>query len=624
MKFSQAIARLFFLAFIVSANQSCTARSALGVAVQDAVVPLAALNKNARSGSIDKPNAAPYLCFAFPRKVFGTAFRETHAASPQALEIELAFAADGAARGGDFSFGFLFSADFDRRGTKLAPHGELTLHPAARGRAEDALASAGGNRCRLSLAFPQGTVLPRSFFVHSAVPVTMRNAAVVPAALGWERRAVPRFCFPHTGGTVPRLPPESASVDEFAAIDGAASADERLSADFSGAAELFAALPPDSAPPAVTVGFVSPANWGTESAQKTFALTVRGAQGSARFAIRRAPGQTEASVPSGALGGIPLGAEIAAGTHGADAVREVASLLLALPRNAGGTNAVLSPLAADPGLILDWDEQNWRRQDFELFEWAQFPGILFFDTRDYLVQDSLFKRLAFFAEKKGYRGRLVTDEEVAGLHGFNAHDYRADTLAAFFSRAEAERFPLNERECLLRSVLLDAGVIRAVAEGTGYSAGEGAVISLSKESPERLRRLFAAHEGLHGLFFTQPAFRAEVARAYAETDRASVAFLECYFDATPELAYDVLDRYLVQNEFMAYLLQQPAADAAAYMAGTLAVQRYVNRTAPELARQVRETGGQGFAAPAAALSTYLFQTWGLAAGRTWLVNGVRR
>jgi hypothetical protein len=620
MKLLKTIIRLFFFAFIVSANQSCTVRSALGVTVRDAAVPLAALNKNARSGSIDEPDAAPYLCFAFPRK----AFEEAHAAFPQALEIELAFVADGAARGGDFAFGFLFPADFDRRGAKLAPHDELALHPAARGCVEDALVSAGGNRCRLSLAFPKGAALPRGFFVHSTAPVTVRSVAVISAALGWKRGAVPRFFFPHMGGTVPRLPPESASVNEFAAIDRAASGDERLSADFSGATELFAALPPDSAPPAVTVGLVAPADWGVESAQKTLALTVRGAQGSARFAIRRAPGQTEASVPAGALGEIPLAAEIAAGTHGANSVREVTSLLLALPRNAGGTNAALPPLAADPGLILGWDEQNWRRQDFELFEWAQFPGILFFDTRDYLVQDSLFKRLAFFAEKKGYRGHLVTDEEVAGLHGFNAHDYRADTLAAFFSRAETERFPLSERECLLRSVLLDAGIIRPTAGGTGYSAGEGAVISLSKESPERLRRLFAAHEGLHGLFFTQPAFRAEVARAYAETDRASVAFLERYFDATPELAYDVLDRYLVQNEFMAYLLQQPAADAAAYMADTLAAQRYVNRAAPELARQVRETGGQGFAAPATALSAYLFQTWGLAAGRTWLISGVRR
>ena len=52
------------------------------------------------------------------------------------------------------------------------------------------------------------------------------------------------------------------------------------------------------------------------------------------------------------------------------------------------------------------------------------------------MQDDLLKRMAFFTEKEGFRGRLAADEEIKDLHGFNAHDYRAETLAAFFDLAE--------------------------------------------------------------------------------------------------------------------------------------------------------------------------------------------
>ena len=53
----------------------------------------------------------------------------------------------------------------------------------------------------------------------------------------------------------------------------------------------------------------------------------------------------------------------------------------------------------------------------------------------------------------GSWGRLVGNEEFAGLHGFNAHDYRAEDLARFFQSAREQLFTLNPEEELLEQIL---------------------------------------------------------------------------------------------------------------------------------------------------------------------------
>ena len=70
---------------------------------------------------------------------------------------------------------------------------------------------------------------------------------------------------------------------------------------------------------------------------------------------------------------------------------------------------VLAPLNTDPGMIPLWSQSSWRNKEYELFQWEQFPGILFFDTANYKIQDDFFKRLAFFTEKTGYVGTLASD-----------------------------------------------------------------------------------------------------------------------------------------------------------------------------------------------------------------------
>ena len=67
------------------------------------------------------------------------------------------------------------------------------------------------------------------------------------------------------------------------------------------------------------------------------------------------------------------------------------------------------PMKTDLGLVLSSKTSTWRTKDYEIYEWNIFPGILFFDTLNYSVQDQFFRRLAYFSEKKGFRGKLLAD-----------------------------------------------------------------------------------------------------------------------------------------------------------------------------------------------------------------------
>jgi hypothetical protein len=275
-----------------------------------------------------------------------------------------------------------------------------------------------------------------------------------------------------------------------------------------------------------------------------------------------------------------------------------------------------TPIAADPGVILAWPVEQWRDSRYELFRWEQFPSLLIFDTTDYAAQDRLFKRLAFFAEKAGFRGRLAADEEIADLHAWNAHDYRAEDLARFFEAARVSNFPLLPEEWELEKILLDNGIIHSGAGG--ISAGEGGIISISRESAPYLRSLFMVHEAFHGLFFIDEDFRAFSRRRWEQLPSRAKRFIISYFDYQH---YDIKDEYLMINEFMAHILQQPASQAGRYF-GTILASRieassWRREVLPEKdpAADSWPTLAAAFSAEAEAFSGYVNRRWGLAAGR---------
>ncbi len=175
---------------------------------------------------------------------------------------------------------------------------------------------------------------------------------------------------------------------------------------------------------------------------------------------------------------------------------------------------VEAPIPADPGQVLTWDQSSWRNPDFELFSWSRFPRVLILDMASYEIQDAFFKRLAFFVEKAGHAGKLESLSALAGLHGYNAHDYRAEDLARFFDAASREDPPgLSVEESALETILAENGVIKKTA--AGFAAGDGCILSISRGSSPLLRSLLLTHESFHGLFFTIPAFRDATEAAWA-------------------------------------------------------------------------------------------------------------
>jgi hypothetical protein len=267
----------------------------------------------------------------------------------------------------------------------------------------------------------------------------------------------------------------------------------------------------------------------------------------------------------------------------------------------------LEPLPADPAAVLLYDPRFWRQPDYELFAWERFPGVLILDTADYAIQDRFFKRLAFFVEKEGFRGRLVSEQELSGRHGYNAHDYRAEDLAGFFAAAAAQGFPLNREEELLRAMLTANGLL------SGAGAGQGAVLSISRESSRPLRELLLTHEAFHGLFFTLPRYRQACEQAWAELPDAERKFWRLFLDWG---SYDYRDDYLAANEMQAYLFQQPRAGLDPYFRRLTAGR--LERSFPGEASWLRghlAGGGGGFEAAFDRLAPVLGSEAGLEGGR---------
>jgi hypothetical protein len=282
------------------------------------------------------------------------------------------------------------------------------------------------------------------------------------------------------------------------------------------------------------------------------------------------------------------------------------------------------PIPLDPALILDYPQASWRQEAYEVFRWESFPSLLIFDTANYAVQDRLLKRLAFFVEKAGYRGRLAGDDEIADQHGWNAHDYRAQDLARFFEAARLQDFPLLPEERELESILLNARIIRRAGEG--ILPGEGGIISISRESEGYLRSLFMAHEGFHGIFFIDEDFREFSRRRWEGLNPGARRFILSYFDYQH---YDITDEYLVINEFMAHVLQQPVSRAGRYFGETLASRLDASPWRRTVLPEKDESTGtwpalaETFLAEARAFDAYVTGRWGLGAGRVYRVR-VRR
>jgi hypothetical protein len=288
----------------------------------------------------------------------------------------------------------------------------------------------------------------------------------------------------------------------------------------------------------------------------------------------------------------------------------------AVPRKpapgADGDPAALEPLPIDMGQLMDYSQALWRDGDFEIFSWNLYPQVLMFDFADWDTQSRYLRRLAFYVEKDGYRGELLTNEELGNRHGWRAHNYHPRDLSRFFNQAEEEDFPLNpEEEELLRLLLHNGLLLRG---SNGYVEGEGQIISVTSHPIQTTatRALFLNHEGLHGMFYNEPEMRGLSTRLWDEMPADVREFLVYYF---VYMGYDPADTYLMINEFQAYMLQQDVVNLRWYVGQRMADR--INGRFPELASFInprREQAGWVALESGEALQSFIYQNRGLVAG----------
>jgi hypothetical protein len=270
-----------------------------------------------------------------------------------------------------------------------------------------------------------------------------------------------------------------------------------------------------------------------------------------------------------------------------------------------GSALTSPPIEASLEGVLSTAASSWRSPYVELFRWNQFPSIIIIETRDFVVQDRFFTRLAYFVEKLGHRGTLLTNAQLAGKHGWNAHDYGPEGLAAFFSAATHLRFALNDEEVALRDLALSEGMIRRM--GNEYTPGEGGMLAISRGSGGIERRQLLAHESFHGIFFASSAYRSYCFTLWGALPLQERQYYTRFLDS---LGYDSADPYLAVNEFQAYLMQQPIEYVAPYFERFAAILKSAGVTgAPDDAR-IQETASQ--------LDSFLESHFRIAAGSSLL------
>lgn len=597
--------RFFFLPLMAATLLSAAcgaARSA--VPFSDASghpLALYALSGPAGKGILEGDGAVAWFRFDA-----GKAFPGTGGAIEVAVEAGLAGAGPATAGAGQVTAGagpatagagpvtvslaLVSRADLDDRGRLVAAPAPRPLSRLAR--------LDGKARIRMLIpASPDicGFVVGLAGSADSRLRIT--GASLARAETGWRAGSEFWAGFGAEGGL---LDASAALSGEVAALPVVVPAGSLLTLNFA-AAPPGLASPAEASPGASAAGIASQARTSFSADGRT-------------FSVRNAPAPFSTAVPSLLLGDRPVTVSVAgpAGSLAGMTVSRGTPLAVA-----DGANPS-APIHADPNLIIEWPRSAWRRSDREIFAWDRFPSILIFDTADYAVQDRLFKRLAFYVEKEGYRGRLLTDAEMAGKHAFNAHDYRAESLASFFGKARSANFPLNRDELELLDVLLAEGIV--VRKGSGYAAGAGAVLSFSRESPGYMRYMFMAHEGYHGLYFIDADFRAKVSGVYRTIDSRAISWLESYFTSYGSLGYDTNDRFLMENEFMGYLMQQPLDKVSRYFTDSINGRFIMHDGDPALAAYIAESQAGEFVRAAEDLNGYVYARWGISGGRTGLFS----
>ena len=552
---------------------------------------LIAINKYAQKGII-KDGQTAFFKFSPHQLQLLSSVYEKYSTTSITVRINLLPKKNKEHQNGFLKFGFLTEKDFTKSSKNNLVNISDSSHPLIQANLDNA-----PQIFDISLAAQKQQDikdyqknLPKGFFISSDYDCKIMAACAVPSEMGFDiNYEVPFYGFAGNGGYL-----------DFS----------NNTIDFSGASLVFPVENTliSSMPEFAITLDQTKENKSTLENKVLINFTL----GGEKFSLNNVKTDSQIIIPSSALKSPFSRTEI---TQNSD---HISSFILRATYNQPNYEGqVLIPVRTDPGLILNYNKSAWRTLDYEIFEWDRFERILFFDTRNYDIQDNFFKRMAYFVEKEGYKGTLLTDEQLQGKHGYNAHDYSAVSMANFFNKALQENFTLNKEEEILKKILLENDLIEF--DGTVFIPNEGGIVSISQESAPYLRSTFLAHEGWHTLFFKDEEFRNFTSAVYYTMDQTSIQFLKDYFKSQPGLGYDQNDDYLMHNEFMAYIMQQNIKEVSKYFVH-LANRGSVIKYTPKLAAYVRKTEGKTFEDAALALNDFVFDKYQIIGGNITLIS----
>jgi hypothetical protein len=217
---------------------------------------------------------------------------------------------------------------------------------------------------------------------------------------------------------------------------------------------------------------------------------------------------------------------------------------------------------AAPGIPLMAREAllAWQPTETTLLRLADQPAVFVIAFPSLAEQGRMMNRLAAFVEKaRTPRDRLLDDAALAaaiaeeGLEPetyYYGHDYSLADVERFFALARSSGAALNAEERWLET--------RLPAIGSGAGGEPRAIITVPAESSgfdASARRAVLEHEAGHGLYFTNPAFAAQVMRAWREV--FTKADREAFRRFLKSEGYDASQEWLMANEAMAYLVFTP-------------------------------------------------------------------
>ncbi|MCR4952674.1 MAG: hypothetical protein K6A43_01250 [Treponema sp.] len=559
---------------------------------------LKALNSSAKKNQIAKSEFASYKFSAEQKKIIENHIKNNEAVSlvvrlkfyPTSKEYEQLQTMPQM----PVKIGFLESSDFSVSGKFISKENPGNNKITVQGNLINFIPEENVQKLLdVSLAFSKDDAVSEGFFVFSSVRCSIENVCIAPSQLGFDLSlSVPFYGFSSNGGSI-----------RF----------NNSGFDFTGAKLIFPYKNSSKGyMPEYLVKF-SPATELKSTLEKLVSSEFN--FGGEKMTVNNVVQSDEVHIPSASLKNPFEGVEIVSGSECINGIILKANSILPESKK-----YVTVPVKTDPGLILNYPAANWRCSDYEVFVWDRIPNILFFDTKNYDVQSRFFTRLAYFVEKEGFKGRLMTNSELEGLHGYNAHDYSAESMANFFNKAAEQNFKLNEEEMILKEILLENGFFALdEADKNKVRSVGGAIVSISQESLPYLRIQLLAHEGWHTIFFTDEEYRNFVAAVYYTMDENARNFLTDYFKSQTSLGYDTNDEYLMVNEFMAYTMQQTQPRVAKYFvdhAKWNSVQKYT----PELADYIIQTNAAAFEDAAVMMNDFVFNKYGIICGNIALVK----